>query len=146
MRYVVVSYTKMFITLALDFLVILTFAKILKRALHLAYLNSLLAGDDSLPGKQLLKDIAAAVFDAGVEVHDLVGDPDVVQHLPDVRLAAQLVGASAATTGGGSGRLRVHRHVYVVLSFAVQGFGPCLDSSLEPVCEYQKQSIQFCHY
>ena len=52
-------------------------------------LYPLLAGDDGLPGEELLEHVVPTVLDGRVEdeVYDLVDDPDVVQLLPDLGVA-----------------------------------------------------------
>ena len=87
--------------------------------------GSVLDGDDGLPGEQLLQHAVATVLDRRVEVHDLVGDPDVV-HLPlDLRVAAGAV--------GGGGRLGVHVLPSVLLlALALQHTGPGADAGLQP--------------
>ena len=47
-------------------------------------LDPILAGDDGLPGKELLHDLVAGLLHAGVQVQHLVGDAHLVHHLLDL--------------------------------------------------------------
>lgn len=54
-------------------------------------LKSLLRCNNCLPGKQLLHDLEACLFDARIKVHRLVGDAELVGDPLDLGIAARFV-------------------------------------------------------
>lgn len=87
-------------------------------------LYPVLGRDDSHPRKQLVVEVGPDLFERRRQVHDLVGDPELVVELFDLRIASELV-------IGGDWSVRVHAVVHLVLVGAFEHLRPRADACLE---------------